>query len=162
MSSLCLTRSVFVLLMTSQSIADDVTMTSLWHDHNCDMITWTVISKSLDIDFIHGDIHGRSSKNDAYMHHSPVMSQYTKHYNDVTWASQCLKSLATWLFVEQLLKSDNKENVRAFPLKESAIWKVFPCLAWHHHYYKYQIDGIIFIPNALEELQFCTKPSKWS
>ena len=33
-SSPCLTRSVFVLLMTSQSIADDVTMTrQLWRDH---------------------------------------------------------------------------------------------------------------------------------
>ena len=33
-SSLCLTRSVFVLPMTSQSIADDVTMTrQLWRDH---------------------------------------------------------------------------------------------------------------------------------
>ena len=32
--SLCLTRSVFILLMTSQSIADDVTMTrQLWCDH---------------------------------------------------------------------------------------------------------------------------------
>ena len=29
-SSLCLTRSVFVLLMTSQSIADDVTITRQW------------------------------------------------------------------------------------------------------------------------------------
>ena len=38
-SSPCLTRSVFVLLMTSQSIADDVTMTrQLWCDHvNSDM-----------------------------------------------------------------------------------------------------------------------------
>ena len=33
-SSSCLTRSVFVLLMTSQSIADGVTMTrQLWRDH---------------------------------------------------------------------------------------------------------------------------------
>ena len=33
-SSQCLTRSVFVLLMTSQSIADDVTLTrQLWRDH---------------------------------------------------------------------------------------------------------------------------------
>ena len=33
-SSPCLIRSVFVLLMTSQSIADDVTMTrQLWRDH---------------------------------------------------------------------------------------------------------------------------------
>ena len=33
-SSPCLGRLVFILLMTSQSIADDVTMTrQLWHDH---------------------------------------------------------------------------------------------------------------------------------
>ena len=33
-SSPCLTCSVFILLMTSQSIADDVTMTTqLWRDH---------------------------------------------------------------------------------------------------------------------------------
>ena len=33
-SSPCLTRSVFVLLMTSQSVADDVTMTrQLWRGH---------------------------------------------------------------------------------------------------------------------------------
>ena len=48
-SSPCLTRSFFVLLMTSQSIADDVTMTK-----NCDAITWIMISNSLDIDFVHG------------------------------------------------------------------------------------------------------------
>ena len=51
-SSPCLARLVSVLLMTSQSIADDVTMTrQLWRDH------------SLDINFIHGDIHVRSCKN---------------------------------------------------------------------------------------------------
>ena len=54
----CPTLSGFVLVMTSQSIADDVTMTrQLW------CVTWIVISNSLDIDFIHGDIHGRSCKN---------------------------------------------------------------------------------------------------
>ena len=41
--------SVFVLLMTSQ-----------WH--NCDTITWIMISNSLETDIIHGDIHGRSCK----------------------------------------------------------------------------------------------------
>ena len=39
-----------------------VLMMSQWPD-NCDTITWKVISNSLDIDFIHGDIHGRSFKN---------------------------------------------------------------------------------------------------
>ena len=36
-------------------------MASRWPD-KCDAITWLVISNSLDIDFIHSDIHGRSSK----------------------------------------------------------------------------------------------------
>ena len=37
-------------------------MTSQWPD-NCVTITWIVISNSLDIDFIHGSMHGRSCKN---------------------------------------------------------------------------------------------------
>ena len=36
-------------------------ITSQW-PHNYVMITWSVISNSWDIDFIHGDIHGRSCK----------------------------------------------------------------------------------------------------
>ena len=51
-------------------------MTSQWPD-NCDANTWQVISNSLDIDFIHGDIHGRSCKKmligDLYL---SVSSQY--------------------------------------------------------------------------------------
>ena len=38
-------------------------MMSQWPDNsNYDAITWMVISNSLDIDFIHGDIHDRSCK----------------------------------------------------------------------------------------------------
>ena len=40
-------------------------MTSQWPD-NCDAITWIMISNSLDIDFVHGDIHGRSCKKLLY------------------------------------------------------------------------------------------------
>ena len=36
-------------------------MTSQWPD-NCDAVTWIMISTSLDIDFINGDIHDRSCK----------------------------------------------------------------------------------------------------
>ena len=36
-------------------------MMSQWPD-NCDAITWIMISNSLDIDYIHGDIHGQSCK----------------------------------------------------------------------------------------------------
>ena len=56
-SSPCLTRPVFVLPMTSQSIAEDVTMA-----RQLNVITWIMISNLLDIGFIHGDIHGRSCK----------------------------------------------------------------------------------------------------
>ena len=43
--------------MMSQTIADDITMTrQLWHD------PFMSVPNSLDIDFIHGDIHGRSCK----------------------------------------------------------------------------------------------------
>ena len=41
-------------------------MTSQWPD-NCDANTWQVISNSLDIDFIHGDIHGRWCKKLIYI-----------------------------------------------------------------------------------------------
>ena len=40
---------------------NQLAMTSQWPE-NCDANTWQVISKSLDIDFIHGDIHGWSCK----------------------------------------------------------------------------------------------------
>ena len=45
--------------MTSQSIADDDTMTrQLWRDH---------VNNSLDVDLIHGDIHDRSCKETQYL-----------------------------------------------------------------------------------------------
>ena len=47
--------------MTSHSIV----ITSQWTD-NCDAITRIVISNSLDIDFIHGNIHGLSCKKTPY------------------------------------------------------------------------------------------------
>ena len=42
-------------------------MTSQW-PHNCDTITWIMVSNSLDIDFIYGDIHGRSCKKNNYVY----------------------------------------------------------------------------------------------
>ena len=41
-------------------------ITSQW-PNNCDTLTWIVISNSLDVDFIHGDINSRScTKNLSY------------------------------------------------------------------------------------------------
>ena len=50
--SVWLTRLVFVLLMTSQSIANDITMARY-----CEVIMWIVISNSFDINFMQGGIH---------------------------------------------------------------------------------------------------------
>ena len=33
-------------------------------------------------------------------------------YSDVIWESRHLKSLATWLLVEQFVQADNKENIK--------------------------------------------------
>ena len=35
------------------------------------------------------------------------------HYSDVTWALRCLKSLATRLFVEELVKTNNIKKLKA-------------------------------------------------
>ena len=52
-------------------------MTSQWQD-NCDAITWTVISNSFDIDFIHGDIHDRSCKNSVFKRYSEIVTLTNK------------------------------------------------------------------------------------
>ena len=52
-------------------------MTSQWPD-NCDANTWQVISNSLDIDFIHGDIHGRSCKKAVYVIHDFIHNSTCK------------------------------------------------------------------------------------
>ena len=62
-------------------------MTSQWPD-NCDAITWIVISNSLDIDFIHWNIHSRSCKkvnywtlNQTRMKISNVQSNFVGAHN---------------------------------------------------------------------------------
>ena len=55
-------------------------LTSQWSD-NCEVITWMVISNSLDIDFIHGDIHNRSCKK---LRSQPKFIQYILHLNSIS------------------------------------------------------------------------------
>ena len=38
---------------------------------------------------------------------------YILHYSDVTWASWHLKSPATWLFFQQFVLTNNKENIKS-------------------------------------------------
>ena len=54
-----------------------VTMTSEWTD-NCDANTWQVISNSLNIDFIHGDIHDWSCKKIMYVLSWRTVSSLTR------------------------------------------------------------------------------------
>ena len=69
-------------------------MTSQWPD-NCDAITWIVLSNSLDIDFVHGDIHGRSCKK---------IIMYILHCTwkvflcDNTWPN-CRSSIWYWIWI---------------------------------------------------------------
>ena len=80
-SAPCLTRLVYVLLMTSQFdwlFVDDVTQ---WLDI-CDAITWKRISNLLDIDFIHDDIPGWSSDPSYKSHH--VSDKYPTMHHFVT------------------------------------------------------------------------------
>ena len=35
------------------------------------------------------------------------------HFSDTTWYQYCLKSLATWLFVQQLVRVNNNKNIKA-------------------------------------------------
>ena len=53
-------------------------MTSQWPD-NCDANTWQVISNELDIDFMHGDIHGWSCKKKRFCFRSSLITSLA-HY----------------------------------------------------------------------------------
>ena len=69
-SSPCRTRFSFCWWRPNRLL-----MTSQWPD-NCDAITWIVISYSLDIDFIHGDMHGRSCKKFGKLTHFWKVTSY--------------------------------------------------------------------------------------
>ena len=60
-SSTCLTPLVFCLWRHNRLL-----MTSQWADI-CDVNTWIMISNSLDINYIHGDIHGWSCKKSNFL-----------------------------------------------------------------------------------------------
>ena len=65
-------------------------LTSQWPD-NCDAITWVLISSSLDIDFIHGDIHSRSCKK---LYHLDWL-----HYQGFgSWAANMQGSFWAWAY----------------------------------------------------------------
>ena len=57
-------------------------MTSQWPD-NCDAIAWIAICNTLDIDFIHGDIHGRSCKKLSYL------IDLCHHWFRSSWLDNC-------------------------------------------------------------------------
>ena len=76
-------------------------MTSQWLD-NCDAITWIMICNSLDIDFIHGDIRGRSCKNCKYPHFCCTDWRDCDHNNLWCWIPEHILSNATIFFMFQI------------------------------------------------------------
>ena len=55
--------------------ADDVTIDCWWRHNNETIVTrsrqWWYLIRSLDIDFIHGDIHGRAKNQEMYLLNNP-------------------------------------------------------------------------------------------
>ena len=70
-------------------------MMSQWPE-NCDAITWIMISNSLDIDFIHSGIHGRSCKNRFYF-----------PWEDVFFISIFINLMLSWIYWFQYLRWSN-------------------------------------------------------
>ena len=66
-------------------------MTSQWPD-NCDAIKWIMISNSLDIDFIHSDIHGQSCKKNDFMNKNDKYMTMWGHRN-----IYCITSPLWWI-----------------------------------------------------------------
>ena len=69
----------------------DMAMTSQWPD-KCDANTWQVTSNSLDIDFIHDDVHGRSCK--KLCEESVWCCKYAKRIN-------CQRCANEWLWTSK-------------------------------------------------------------
>ena len=42
-----------------------------------------------------------------------MINDHTVHFNDVTWGSWYLKSLVTWMFVQQLVQANYNGNIKA-------------------------------------------------
>ena len=74
-------------------------------------------------------------KNRGRMFPSPLAYTNWYHYNNVIWASWCLKSSATSLFAHQLTQVNDKGNIKGLyyllplcpPPKWSFMQKTFPC-----------------------------------
>ena len=68
-------------------------MTSQWRHYTS---TWKVISNLLDIDFIHGDIHGRSCKNFLCINLASMLFHFMKSLqpSDTIWWHRSELSLA--------------------------------------------------------------------
>ena len=89
-------------------------MTSQWQD-NRDAITWIGISNSLDIVFIHGDIHGRSFKKPCHLKHAFTAVLATR---SLKWCNNIFTLFyMSNLFLERLLeptlrKANNETSIK--------------------------------------------------
>ena len=79
-------------------------MTSQWPD-NCDVIMWIMIPNSLDIDFIHADIHGHSCKNKGFI-------------------KVVLAMLELWLQINHGCGGFNEQKLRILAHHYNIMWKL--------------------------------------
>ena len=121
----------------SQSIAK----TSQW-PHNCDVIVWIVISNSLDIDYIHGNIHVWLCKKKVY---SLVMGQSRDCF------STSKGTLKTWVNTDcsWMKTSHNTAWI---------VYKILEMLCMH--YIAFRAD-FRFVPSQWEMALLCNDTSHW-
>ena len=113
-------------------------MTSQWPG-NCDTNTWQVIFNSLDIDFIHGDFHGRSCKAPVTHSLQPVGDLHT------TKISGGRREVAGWLQGGRRLVADRLQKVAG------AIWSQwgFGCCTWNLSATKSTVERFLVVADRL-------------
>ena len=93
--------------------------------HNCDATTWIVISSSLDINFIHGDIHDRSCKKIV-----PLLKKIrfqSRYHHKVISKHADLVSIAGTLGCVFIDNETHESGVTKCTTGEA--WSAF---SWHH------------------------------
>ena len=88
---------------------------------NIDAIVWIMISNSLDIDFIHGHIHGRSCKK-LQCHKARYAMLWTVWHKCINVTPMaCLTLLSLFIFIFNVLGKIHFAYLFLFPLRHSSV-----------------------------------------
>ena len=100
-------------------------MTSQWPD-NCDANTWQVISNSLDIDFIHGDIHGRSCKKERNFEATLWCHRWRHHHKKPFFCHNLGQSFHIWGQIEAVFNISEFSKWPPFWARQTFLPEVIP------------------------------------